>query len=66
MTTTSTTPQDPASEKAHAERLDALRKSLAACIDEIVDARADRAAILKKEFDAAWKELNAEVDATLH
>ena len=66
MTMTSTTPQDPASMKARAERLDALRKSLDTCIDEIVNARADRVASLKKEFDAAWKELNAEVGTTLH
>jgi hypothetical protein len=49
-----------------AQRLEALRHNLDACIDEIVTARADRAADLKKEFDAAWKQLGAEVDATLH
>ncbi|HSD18445.1 MAG TPA: hypothetical protein VLC54_00280 [Anaeromyxobacter sp.] len=45
------------------ERLETLRRNLDAYIDEIVTARADRAAIVKKEFDAAWKELS---DATLH
>ncbi len=45
------------------ERLETLRRNLDAYIDEIVTARPDRAAIVKKEFDAAWKELS---DATLH
>jgi hypothetical protein len=45
------------------ERLETLRRNLDAYIDEIVSARADRAAIVKKEFDAAWKELS---DATMH
>ena len=43
------------------ERLETLRSNLDAYIDEIVAARPDRAAALKKEFDAAWKELG---DAT--
>jgi len=47
----------------HSERLETLRRNLDAYIDEIVIARADRAAIVKKEFDAAWKELG---DATMH
>jgi hypothetical protein len=54
------------STQPRSERLEALRHSLDACIDEIVTARADRAAIVKKEFDAAWRELNAEVDPTTH
>ena len=56
----------PAPPQERSERLEAIRKNLDACIDEIVAARPDRAAALKKEFDAAWKELGAEVGTTTH
>jgi hypothetical protein len=59
-------PQEAASQPRR-ERLEELRRKLDSCIDEITGSRADRAAAAKKEFDAAWKELNAEVgDVTLH
>ncbi|WP_242343386.1 hypothetical protein [Anaeromyxobacter terrae] len=45
-----------------AARLAALRDDLDHRIDEIVDAGADRAPALKKEFDALWKTLKEEAD----
>ena len=64
-----TTPGQPqeATSQPRRERLEELRRKLDSCIDDITGSRADRAAAAKKEFDAAWKELNAEVgDVTLH
>ena len=58
--------QDTSSVPSRSERLQVLRKSLDAFIDEIVSARPERAVELKEEFDAAWKELNAELSPTLH
>ena len=48
------------SSEPRAARLAALRDELDHRIDEIVTARADRVATLKKEFDAAWKEFKSE------
>ncbi len=58
--------QDTSPTPQRSERLETIRKNLDACIDEIVTARPERAAALKKEFDAVWKELDAEVGATRH
>ncbi len=49
-----------------AARLEQLKMQLERTIDEIVNARAERQAALKKGFDEAWAELNHELDPTTH
>jgi hypothetical protein len=59
------TPSTPSSPD-RAARLEELKAHLQEAIDEIVRARADRQAALKKDFDEAWAELKHEVDRTTH